>query len=70
MSEGETMENDIRELTETELDEVSGGVGQRGGVRIGTGSCFQWVPSANAWYACNLLGSDGLPLPPIAAPTA
>lgn len=68
--QGDTVGDQTRLLTDAELDEVAGGY--RAGPRIGTGSCFQWVPSLGSWYACNLLGSNGLPLqPPVSnAPVA
>ena len=48
---------DMRELTDEELDVVAGGVGAgtHQGPRIGTGACFQWIGSLGAWYACNLI---------------
>lgn len=47
----------MRELDENEIDEVAGGIAHMAqwGTRVGTGNCFQWVPSMNNWYACNLI---------------
>jgi hypothetical protein len=47
----------VRELTDDELDSVGGGIAHMAqwGDRIGTGSCFQWIPSRNSWYACSLI---------------
>jgi len=56
----------VRELTDDELDLVGGGLAHMAewGSRVGTGGCFQWVPSKSAWYACNLIDpSTHLPYP-------
>lgn len=56
-------EETMRELSNSELDQViGGGAPYLGAPRVGTGSCFRWVPWLDQYWACNLLDSYGRPL--------
>jgi hypothetical protein len=59
------MEEQMRALCDEELELVTGGLAHMAewGQRVGTGNCFKWVPTLNAWYSCSLLDISGMPLP-------